>query len=135
MSVAKEVIKELGIERNEKSEIDFIIESTCKFFGISKEEILSSSRKKEVTESRQIAMYLIRKFIKKSFKEIGMLFKREHSTVIYNIKSLEKKLYTDPSIRIKIEHISNQIKEELSSSKMKTNEKTDLSSHSSSSNL
>ncbi len=114
LSLAKEVIAEIGADKKGEQDIEYIIETTCRFFGVSREKLFSASRKKEVSESRQVAMYLIRRLAGKSFKEIGELFGREHSTVIYNIKALEKKLMRDPSIKIKVDYICKEVEEELS---------------------
>ncbi len=122
LTLAKEVIAEIGAAKKGEGDIEHIIDTTCRFFGVSREKLLSASRKKEVSESRQIAMYLIRKLVGKSFKEIGEIFGREHSTVIYNIKALEKKLITDPSIKVKVDYLCKEVEQELSVQESKRGE-------------
>jgi len=114
LALAKEVIAEIGAAKKGEGDVELIIETTCRFFGVSREKLFSASRKKEVSESRQIAMYLVRKLAGKSFKEIGELFGREHSTVIYNIKALESKLSKDPSVRVKVDYLLKEVSQELS---------------------
>ncbi len=113
LSLAKELISEIGI-KEDSNQIDLIIETTCRFFGISKEDLFSSSRKKELSLSRQIVMYFLRNLLNKSLKEISGIFKREHSTIIYNLKTLENKLRRDLSLRIKVDYLWKEISKELS---------------------
>jgi len=112
LSLAKELVAELGI-REAEDKTEFILETICRFFGVSRESLISSSRKKELTVSRQVAMYILRTFGKKSLKEISKIFRREHSTVIYNIKALEKKLRKDARLSLKVDYIVKEINSEL----------------------
>lgn len=112
LSLAKEVINELGV-KEDSNQVELIVELVCKFFGISKDDFFSSSRKKEFTLSRQIVMYFLRKIFKMPFKDISKLFKKEHSTIIYNINTLEEKLYKDTGLKIKIDYLWREISKEL----------------------
>jgi len=112
LSLAKEVINELGV-KEDSNQVELIVELVCKFFGISKDDFFSSSRKKEFTLSRQIVMYFLRKIFKMPLKDISKLFKKEHSTIIYNINTLEEKLYKDTGLKIKIDYLWREISKEL----------------------
>ncbi|MDF2953568.1 MAG: Chromosomal replication initiation ATPase DnaA [Thermodesulfobacterium sp.] len=113
LSLAKELVSEIGI-KEDSNQVEMIIETTCKFFGISREDLFSSSRKKMLSLSRKIVMYFLRHFLNKSLKEISEIFKKEHSTIIYNLKSLENKLRKDVSLKIKVDYLQNEISKELS---------------------
>ncbi|MCD6490292.1 MAG: chromosomal replication initiator protein DnaA [Thermodesulfobacterium sp.] len=113
LSLAKELVNEIGI-REDSNQVEMIIDTTCKFFGISREDLFSSSRKKTFSLSRKIVIYFLRYFLNKSLKEISELFKREHSTIIYNLKSLENMLRKDLSLKIKVDYLQNEISKELS---------------------
>ena len=113
LSLAKELVSEIGI-KEDSNQVEMIIETTCKFFGISREDFFSSSRKKKLSLSRKIVMYFLRHFLNKSLKEISEIFKKEHSTIIYNLKSLENKLRKDVSLKIKVDYLQNEISKELS---------------------
>jgi len=113
LSLAKELINEIGIKEG-SNQIELIIETTCKFFGISREDLFSSSRKKELSLSRQIVMYILRNVLNKPLKEISSIFKKEHSTIIYNIKALENKLTKDLSLKIKLDYLLRELSKELS---------------------
>jgi len=59
-------------------------------------------------------MYFLRNLLKKSLKEISVSFKKEHSTIIYNHKTLEKKLQKDFSLKIKVDYLLKEVSKELS---------------------
>ncbi len=113
LALAKELVNELGIQED-KDQVDLIIETTCKFFGIGKEDLFSSSRKRELSTSRQIIMYILRNKLNKPLKEICQIFQKQHSTIIYNLKTLEQKLQKDITLKMKLNYLIKEISEELS---------------------
>ena len=113
LALAKELVDELGIKESE-DRVELIIDTTCRFFGVGREEFFSSSRRKELSLSRQIVMYLLRKLANKSLKEISRIFNKQHSTVVYNIKSLEKKLSKDAGLRLRLDYLIKEISSEIS---------------------
>lgn len=60
-----------------------IINSTLNFFEITKEDLMSKSRKKKVALPRQIVMFLFKKELKMSYPEIGEYFQRDHTTALH----------------------------------------------------
>ncbi|HAZ16015.1 MAG TPA: hypothetical protein DCY54_05235 [Parachlamydiales bacterium] len=66
--------------------------SVAHAFDLQKEELMGRAQTKECSLPRQLAMYLCRKELKRSFKEIGRIFHRDHSTVISGIRKIQKKL-------------------------------------------
>lgn len=61
-------------------------------FGIRSEDLLGKSQSQECSLPRQIAMYLCRCELKLSFPSLGIIFSRDHSTVMTSIKQIEKKV-------------------------------------------
>jgi chromosomal replication initiator protein len=60
-------------------------------FGITLEQIDSSTRKKQIALARQIAMYLSRKFGNFSFPKIAAAFhKNDHTTVMHAVTKIEE---------------------------------------------
>jgi len=113
LALAKELVNELGIQE-EKDQVELIIDTTCRFFGVAREDFFSSSRRKELTISRQVAMYLLRNLFRKPLKEISHIFKKQHSTIIYNLKALEQKLQKDVNLKLKVDYLIKEISAELS---------------------
>ena len=113
LSLAKELVEEIGIKEG-SNQVEMIIEMVCRFFGVPREDIFSSSRKKELTLVRQVTIYFLRNLLNKSLKEISSLFKKEHSTVIYNLKTFENKLKRDLGLKVKVDYLFKEISKELS---------------------
>ena len=72
-----------------------ILKSTSTYFGISLGDILGKSQAKEYVFPRKLAMYLCRKKLGLPYLTLGRIFNRDHSTVMANIKQIEKKSGTD----------------------------------------
>ncbi len=63
----------------------------AQYYGLSSEVLSSRSRQTKVLYPRQVAMYLSRKHTPESLESIGKHYNRDHSSVLYAMKSLEKK--------------------------------------------
>lgn len=74
-----------------------IIHTTAEYFGIKVEDIFGKAQSRECSLPRQIAMYLCRIRLKMPFKKIGDIFFRDHSTVMSNVRSIEKNVAENDS--------------------------------------
>lgn len=63
-----------------------IIVATAREFQILPADILSSKRTKHIILARQKAMWRARTELNASYLKIGRIFKRDHSTVIHNVR-------------------------------------------------
>ena len=80
-----------------------IIRAVSGFFEITEKEISDHSRRKELVEPRQIAMYLLKDVLGMSYSDIGnKLGKRDHSTVIHACEKISKKINIDPKLNQKV---------------------------------
>lgn len=76
--------------RQGSDEIEAVIEQTAFYFAVSKEEIKSESRARDIMYPRHVAMYVAKKLIKRSFHDVGVLFSnRDNSTVQYAVGKIE----------------------------------------------
>jgi chromosomal replication initiator protein len=69
-----------------------IQEAVCGTLGVSREDLLSSSRTERVVRARQLAMYLARESTGLSLAAIAREFDRDHSTVLHSIRTVERRL-------------------------------------------
>ncbi len=69
-----------------------ILAYTGEFFSIQETDILSKSQTQQCVTPRQIAMFLCREELQMPFTKIGDFFKRDHSTVMTSVRSIEEKV-------------------------------------------
>ena len=106
----KIVLKDLLNLAENKVTIDLIQTLVCKFFKISKNEMLSSRRSRYLVRPRQTAIYLTKILTSKSLPEIGREFSnRDHTTIIHSVKTIEKLKDKDPEMVENINKLKNQI--------------------------
>jgi len=110
LSEVKVILKDLLNIGENKVTIDLIQSIVCKFFKISKNEMLSSRRSRYLVRPRQTAIYLTKILTSKSLPEIGREFSnRDHTTIIHSVKTIEKLKEKDPEMTNNINNLKNQI--------------------------
>jgi len=110
LAETKVVLKDLLNLSENKVTIDLIQTLVCKFFKISKNEMLSSRRSRYLVRPRQTAIYLTKILTSKSLPEIGREFSnRDHTTIIHSVKTIEKLKQKDPEMVDNINKLKNQI--------------------------
>ena len=106
----KIILKDLLNLVENKVTIDLIQTVVCKFFKISKNEMLSSRRSRYLVRPRQTAIYLTKILTSKSLPEIGREFSnRDHTTIIHSVKTIERLKEKDPNMVDNINKLKNQI--------------------------
>ena len=110
ISETKVILKDfLNLPEN-KVTIDLIQSTVCKFYKISKNEMLSSRRSRYLVRPRQTAIYLTKILTSKSLPEIGREFSnRDHTTIIHSVKTIEKLKKDDPELNNNIDTLKNKI--------------------------
>jgi chromosomal replication initiator protein len=110
LAETKVVLKDLLNLTENKVTIDLIQTLVCKFFKISKNEMLSSRRSRYLVRPRQTAIYLTKILTSKSLPEIGREFSnRDHTTIIHSVKTIEKLKEKDTEMVDNINKLKNQI--------------------------
>jgi chromosomal replication initiator protein len=110
LAEVKVVLKDLLNLSENKVTIDLIQTLVCKFFKISKNEMLSARRSRYLVRPRQTAIYLAKILTSKSLPEIGREFSnRDHTTIIHSVKTIEKIKEKDPQMVENINKLKNQI--------------------------
>ena len=87
-----------------------IIAEVSRYYGVSSDVITGSSRNKTAVSARQMAMYLVRCLTSLSTPEIGRTFGgRDHSTVLYSLEQIEKKVQSDAALSKTVRDITINI--------------------------
>ena len=110
LAETKVVLKDL-LNLNENTvTIDAIQTIVCKFFKISKNEMLSSRRSRYLVRPRQTAIYLTKLLTTKSLPEIGREFSnRDHTTIIHSVKTIEQLKEKNSDMKDNINKLKNII--------------------------
>lgn len=86
----------------------------CEHFELNRRQITGQGRKKKVAEARMITMFLIRRHVKISLKEVGALFGgRDHTTVIHACQTILDLISTDDRLFQEVVHLDRVINQSL----------------------
>ena len=67
-----------------------IVRNVCKYYGVEEDILKGPQRSRNISEPRQVAMYLMRQMLNMSQDEIAKVFSRERTTVVHALKQVEK---------------------------------------------
>lgn len=109
MDLVKEVLKKFlkNVEKDDIT-IDEIVKAVAGHYGVKISDIKSQKKNKNISLSRQVAMYLARKMTATSYPDIGdKIGGRDHSTVIYACNKIKKNLEEDVKMKKFVQEIEN----------------------------
>ncbi|HXX49164.1 MAG TPA: chromosomal replication initiator protein DnaA [Myxococcota bacterium] len=89
--------------------LDEISAETARAYGLPPEALRSRSRKQIFVRPRQIAMYLARLYTDASLADIGRAFGRDHTSVMYAIDAVERRIVERPQLRYELEALAARI--------------------------
>lgn len=111
MRLAERVIKRAVKVDDRPLTVDDIMEKACKHYGVTVQNVMSKSRKREYVLARQVSMFLAQKYTKMPASRIGLLIgNRDHSTVIHSCKTIEDKLKVDKAFVAELSSIETSLK-------------------------
>ncbi len=97
LDLVKRVVGPLISER--QVSIDEVLSTVASQFGVKVSDLKGSRKTREVSQPRQVAMYLARRLTRSSFPEIGRSFGgKDHSTVVKGVKKIEEMLRENPDL-------------------------------------
>ena len=108
--IAKSLLKNLILSPAKVATPKKIIQVVAEFYDLKERDLLSSSRKKEIVNPRQVAMYLLREDLKSSYPFIGRKFGgKDHTTAIHSYGKVLKELETNENLNDEIGLIRQRI--------------------------
>jgi len=111
LAVTKSIINSLSTGVNKKFvRLKEVLEAVSDFYNIKVSEMIGPSRKKELVEPRQVAMYLLREELKTSFPLIGKEFgNRDHTTVMHSYEKIKKEVEAEGRKKQEIDFIKQKL--------------------------
>ena len=110
VDIIKEALKDDIDVSNHILSLDTIVDATCSYFNIKKEEIIGKKKLKQIVQARQIAIYLINDMLGVPLATIGSYFGgRDHTTIIYARDKMENEIKSNNLIANQIKDIKNMI--------------------------
>lgn len=111
IELAKQMIDKFVKNTKREISIDYIQKVICDYFNMSMESMKSKTRKREIVQARQIAMYFAKNLTKSSLATIGSVIGgKDHATVLHACKTVNNLMDTDKRFKVYIEEIDKKLK-------------------------
>jgi len=112
LSMAQNAIKDILTEDAEASvSEEKVLEEISRTMFISVEDICGKKQTANIARARQVAAYVLREVTNSSTKTIGdILGGKDHSTVIYYLRKIEKSMQTNNKLKMTVNDIVKNIK-------------------------
>ena len=111
LELTQRIVRKVVNSESKAVTVDEIINTVCKHFGLETATIHTKSRKREVVQARQIAMYLAKNHTDFSTAKIGALIgHKDHATVLHACKTIKELKEVDKSFRAEIDEIQAALK-------------------------
>lgn len=91
--------------------IDKVLDIVSTTFGVSVSDLKSEKRQANITQSRQVAMYILKEITELTLKDIGECFNKNHSTVLHSIDSCRDKMNENPRFKSTVMNIIRDLRE------------------------
>ncbi len=88
---------------------DMIAQEVCSYYHIDQQMLFTNTRKREISDARQMVMYLAKKHAKMSLTAIGTRLSRTHATVLYACNNIEQRLAFERKLQEDTSKIENAL--------------------------
>jgi chromosomal replication initiator protein len=111
LDLTKNVIDKLVKNSKKEISVDYIQKIVCDYFNISPDQLHSKTRKREIVQARQIAMFFSKSLTKSSLASIGsQIGGKDHATVLHACKTVNNLIDTDKRFKQTIKNIEKKLK-------------------------
>ena len=110
VELVKEALKDYGDVSDGSITSDDIIEKTCEYLHVDRDDLIGKKKNKEIVEARHIAMYLMTEMLTLPLKAIGTLFGgRDHTTVIHARDMVAEKMHSNARTKLAVQDIKDLV--------------------------
>lgn len=110
MELARDCIGDLlGDAEPVEVTIDKIFAAIYQKYNVTKDALIGPKRTREIVQARHIAIYLVHEITEFSYKRVGTIFGRDHSTAMASIDIIKSRLIKDPIFAADLEALKKDI--------------------------
>ena len=111
LELAAKLINKLVKNSKRELSIEYISKVVCDYFNMNVDVLQAKTRKREIVQARQIAMYFSKSLTKYSLASIGaQIGSKDHATVLHACKTVNNLKDTDKNFRQYVEDIEKKLK-------------------------
>ncbi|KJF43935.1 MULTISPECIES: chromosomal replication initiator protein DnaA [Draconibacterium] len=111
LELAAKLINKLVKNSKRELSIEYISKVVCDYFSMPVDALQTKTRKREIVQARQIAMYFSKSLTKYSLASIGaQIGSKDHATVLHACKTVNNLKDTDKNFRQFVEDIEKKLK-------------------------
>ncbi|WP_321307707.1 chromosomal replication initiator protein DnaA [Marinifilum fragile] len=111
LELATSIIDKLVKNTKRELSIDYIQKVVCDHFSLPIDVLQAKTRKREIVQARQIAMYFSKTLTKASLASIGsQIGNKDHATVLHACKTVNNLMDTDRGFKTQIDEIDKKLK-------------------------
>lgn len=111
LEVAESILGKINKAKKKDYTIDGIQKTICEHFEMPVENLQSKTRKREIVQARQIAMYFCKSLTNASLASIGsQIGNKDHATVLYACKTVNNLIEMDKSFKAQIDQINTKLR-------------------------
>lgn len=109
MDLTRRVVRNSIRNTRKKVNFEIVVREVCAYYKLDPDVLFTKSRKREISDARQVVMFLTKKLTELPLTNIGRQLGRSHATVIYALNSLQERIAIDRQLRDDLEAIEQAI--------------------------
>ncbi|MDE5642230.1 MAG: chromosomal replication initiator protein DnaA [Muribaculaceae bacterium] len=110
LDLARRVVSNVVKINERRMDFETIADRVSSFYGIEADRLFTNTRKREISDARQIVMYIAKTMANMSLKAIGARIGRSHATVLHGCNCIEQRLGVDRKLTDDLKTIEAELK-------------------------
>lgn len=110
LGMVKHMFASMKLDSPTAPDVETIQQAVAAKFGITIAQLRSRNNSRNVSQPRQVAMYLCKRLTDSSLIQIAKAFQKHHTTVMHGIKNTEQRLQGDSELNSQVEELTASIR-------------------------